>query len=314
MPAQIASATINQPLTAFAIGYMNDAAVTEMLALAERLAPTVRVPASQGQYKIFNEKNGMVVYDTSRALGGDVRRIDFGATDGTFNCKPHGLEITVDMEEVNQAGPSNPVAQQLLDTGKIKALLNAGVLAHTKAVVDLAAAVSAESSIGVWSGADIDPIDQIDSVLDTISKNVGSTQFLKVTMDLTSWRTLRNHPKVKARTTGVQVAGITIEQLRGMFAIPCEPAVHAISYDTTKEGQTASKARLGASSVFVHYSVPNPTVYDVSGFKVFTVGDRMVQDVRTWEAPNGLYRAHQVLWSRDIKQTSTLAFKRIAIS
>lgn len=314
MSAQIASASINQPLTAFAIGYMNDAAVTEMLSLSERLAPSVRVPASQGSYKIFNEKNGMVVYDTSRPLGGDVRRIDFGATDGTFNCKPHGLEVTVDVEEVNQAGPSNAVAQQLLDTGKIKAVLNAAVLAHTKAVVDLAAAVSAESSIGVWSGADVDPIDQIDSVLDSISKAVGSTMFLKVTMDLTSWRTLRSHPKVKARTTGVQVAGISIEQLRGMFAIPCEPAVHAISYDTTKEGQTASKSRLGASSVFVHYAVPNPTVYDVSGFKVFTVGDRMVQDVRTWEAQNGLYRAHQVLWSRDIKQTSTLAFKRIAIS
>lgn len=309
-----ASAAMNSQLTAFAVGYMNSESMMGALALAERIAPTVRVPSSTGQYKVFSEKNGMVVYDTARALGGDPRRIGFEASDATYNCKPHALEVTVDEEERNQAGPDNAVAQQLLDTGKIQAVLNAAALAHAKAVTDLAAAVSAESSIGVWSNADIDPIDQIDSVLDSIATAVGSTAFLKVTLSLGAWRTLRSHPKVKARTTGVKVSAISLQDLAGMFAIPCDVQAHAVTYDTTKEGQSASKARLATSSVFVHYSVPSPTQFDVSGFKTFTTGERMITDVRSYEAANGLYRGHIVGWSRDIKQTSTIAFRRIAIS
>lgn len=308
------TAALNSQLTAFAVGYMSSETMAGALALAERIAPTVRVPSSTGQYKVFDVRNGMTIYDTARALGGDPRRIGFDATDATFNCKPQALEVTVDEEEVNQAGPGNQVAQQLLDTGKIQAVLNAAALAHAKAVTDLAAAVSAESGLGVWSNADIDPVDQIDSVLDDIATKVGSTQFLKLTLSLTAWRTLRSHPKIKARTTGVKVSSITLQDLAGMFAIPCDVQAHAVTYDTTKEGQTTAKARLASSSVFIHYSVPSPTVFDVSGFKTFTTGDRMITDVRTYEAPNGFYRGHVVGWSRDIKQTSTLAFRRIALS
>lgn len=310
----IASAAMNQQLTAFAVGYMNSETMRDALALAERLAPIAPVPGSTGQYKIFNEGNGIIIEDTARALGGDPKRITFGATDGTYNCKPQALEVTVDEEERNQAGPDNAVAQQLLDTGKIQALLNTTALSHTKAVTDLCEAVTAEAGLGVWSNPDIDPVDQIDQVLDSMATACMTRMNLKVTMSLTSWRIIRNHPKVKARTTGVQVGGISLQQLESMLAIPAQCEAHAVVAATTKPGQTVAKARLAVGSVFIHISLPSPTVYDHSGFKTFTVGQRMVTDVRTWEPPNGLYRAHFTHWSRDIKQTSTLAFKRIAVS
>jgi hypothetical protein len=36
--------------------------------------------------------------------------------------------------------------------------------------------------------------------------------------------------------------------------------------------------------------------------------------VRSYQAPNGLWEGHLIDWSRDIKQTSSLAMRRLSIS
>jgi hypothetical protein len=133
-------------------------------------------------------------------------------------------------------------------------------------------------------------------------------------MDLTSWRTLRNHPKVKARVVGVQVGSINLDQLQQMLAIPVDVKAYAISYNQAKLGQAQDKKRILAANVLVTYSLPNPTQYDPSAFKNFTAGQGGITAVRSWQAPNGLYEGHFVDWSEDIKQTSTVAAKRIAIT
>ena len=307
-----ATAALNYQLTTFAQGHMND--LRRTMELAERLAPTVSVPGSNGQYKKFNDLNSFQLYNTARALGGEALRIEFAATDEFFNCKPQALEVTVDKEERNQAGDLD-IAQQLLDEGKIKALLNGIALSHVKKVTDIViAAVPAEAGYGVWSNPDIDPIDQLDKVVDDLATACGSTDGVKITMDLTSWRTLRNHPKVKARLIGVQVGTITLQQLMQMLAIPVDVAAYAISYNIAKLGQAQSKARVLAANVLVTYGTASPTQYDPSAFKNFTTGQGGVTSVRSYMTPSGFYDAHVVDWSEDIKQTSTIAAKRLAIS
>jgi len=65
----------------------------------------------------------------------------------------------------------------------------------------------------------------------------------------------------------------------------------------------------------IHYSVPHATIYDPSAFKAFTVGSAgFLGNVRTYIAPNQLWRGHLVDWSRDIKQTSTLSMRRINVN
>jgi len=309
-----ATASLNQQLTTFAQGHMND--LRRTMELAERLAPTVTVGGSTGQYKKFDDLNSFQTYATARALGGEAKRIEFAATDAFYNCKPQALEVTVDKEERNMAGPDNAVAQQLLDEGKIRALLNVTALSHVRNVCDIVlAALTAEAGpIGVWSDPDIDPVDQLDKIIDDLATACGSTEGIKVTMSLTAWRTLRNHAKVKARTTGVQVGGITLEQLNGILAIPVDVAAYAITYNAAALGQTKSKARLLAGEVLITYSLPSPTQYDPSAFKNFTVGPGGVQSVRSWMAPSGFYDAHVIDWSEHIAQTSTIAAKRITLS
>ena len=150
------SATLNYQLTDFATGHMND--LKAAYDYAERICPTVRVPGSHGQYKKFDDVNSFQTYNTARAMGADPTRIEFAAEDEFYNCAPQALEVTVDEEERRQAGENNAVAQQLLDEGKIKAVLNAAALSYaykrTNYVINNTTPVAQR---GNFSNPNIDP-------------------------------------------------------------------------------------------------------------------------------------------------------------
>ncbi|MCX6952908.1 MAG: hypothetical protein NTV51_12200 [Verrucomicrobia bacterium] len=311
----VASATFNHQLTSYAQGNWNDQA--DVIKVAERLAPTTSVQGAAGQYKKFDDKNSFLAENTARALGGDPKVISFSADDDSYNCKPQALETRVDKVEDQQAGSAGgDLAAQLLDQGKIKALVNKSALSHAKDVSDYVVAnTNAIADRGNWSNKEVDPIEQLDEQLLAISQDVGSTQNVKVTMDLGSWYILRNHPLVRARVSKVQATPITLQQLNDNLLFPVDLMAANVVYDTKALGQAADKKRLLAGVVLVHYSVPNPTVYDPSAFKCFTVGaSSFIAGVRTYQAPNGLWRGHLMDWSRDIKKTSSLAVRRFNIA
>ena len=312
----IGSATLNYQLTAYAQGLWND--IASVTALAERLAPTTPVPGATGQFKKFDDANSFTRPKTARALGGDANLIAFGASDDTYACKPQALEVRVDLAEDQAAGQAGgDVQTQLLDQGKIRALINQQALAHVGDVTDyIIANTTATSGLGNWDNPDVDPVDQLDAELLALTKNCGSTQNIKVTMDLGSWNLLRNHPKLKTRTQFTQVAKITPEQLSQILMIPVDFLVANIVYNTSALGQTVAKGRMMAGTCLLSYNVPNATLYDPSAFKSFTVGmaGGFIGNVRTYQSPNLLWRGHLVDWSRDIKQTSSLSMRRIDVS
>jgi len=241
------------------------------------------------------------------------------------------LEITVDEEERNLVGKDNAVAQQLLDEGKIKALLNSAALSYTYNRINYVLTnTTAVVGVGNFSNPNIDPIDQIEQVLDSISKACGSTAGLKIDMDVGAWRAIRSNPLAKRRIIGVQLGMPTVPQFQDCLLFPADVKVHAISYvsapgtgpagggsttaNTPSAGEFATKSRLLAGTILVHYNQPDPSLYDPSAFKSFTVGTGNVQAVRSYMAPNGLYGGHIVDWSEDIEQTSTIAMQKITTS
>lgn len=316
--SSLGTATLNYQLTAYAQGLFNDLA--DVMKLAERLAPTTSVPGAAGQYKKFDDKNSFLPEKTARAQGADPVVINFNATDDNYSCKPQALEVRVDKSEDQAAGSEgDPVAMELLDQGKIKALMNKVALSHVLDVTTtVTSAVAAQANKGQWSNPDIDPIDQLDEQLLLLSQDCGSTQNVKITMDVTAWNALRNHPKVKARGlfgAASQVASISLELLNSALIFPCDIMAANIVYDQARLNQVANKARVLGGTVLLHYSVPGATMYDPSAFKTFTVGQSgLVAGVRTYIAPNQLYRGHLVDWSRDIKQTSALSMRRLNIT
>jgi hypothetical protein len=316
----LGAATLNYQLTAYAQGLWND--IQDVIKLAERLAPTTPVPGASGQFKKFDDKNSFMPEKTMRQLGGDPVIIAFNATDDAYNCRPQALEVRVDKEEDQAAGhEGGEVLQNLLDQGKIKALVNKVALSH---VLDVTTTVlgavapgwsGAPSGLGQWSNPDIDPIDQINTALLALSQNCGSTQNVKITMDIMAWNALRLNPKAKARAlfgAASSLASISTDQLNASLIFPCDIMVANIVYDTTRLEQNPNKQRVMQSTCLLHYSVPNATIYDPSAFKTFTVGAAgFLGNVRTYIAPNQLWRGHLVDWSRDIHQTSLLSMVRI---
>lgn len=318
-PAALGSATLNYQLTAYAQGLWND--IQDVVKLAERLAPTTPVPGAAGQFKKFDDKNSFMPEKTARAIGGDPVLIAFNATDDSYSCKPQALEVRVDKEEEQAAGAEGgEVETNLLDQGKIKALINKVALSH---VIDVCTYVLAntpagQTSASQFSSPDIDPIDVINQQLLGISQDCGSTQNIKITMDLGVWNAIRSNPKVKARAlfgAASDIAMISLDQLNSQLLFPCDIMPANVVYDTTRLNQTGSKARAMAGVCLIHYSTPGATIYDPSAFKSFTVGSAgFLGNVRTYVAPNQLWRGHLVDWSRDIKLTSSLSMRRINVS
>jgi hypothetical protein len=193
-PGLSSSAAINYTLTDFATGHMND--MKKTYELAERICPTVHVPGSVGRYKKFDDVNSFQVYVTKRGIGADPTRVQFAAEDAYYHCAPQALEITVDEEERNLVGADNAIAQQLLDEGKIKALTNVCLLSYAYNRVNYVLTnTAAVAGRGNFSNPNIDPIDQIDEQLDNISKLCGSTDNIKITMDVSAWRAKSSTPE-----------------------------------------------------------------------------------------------------------------------
>jgi hypothetical protein len=312
------SAALNYQLTNYAQGLWND--LEQVLGLAERLSPTTNVPGAGGQFKKFDDKNSFLPEKTERAVGGDPVIIKLNATDDSYSCKPQALEVRVDKVEDQAAGSDGgDVASELLDQGKIRGLINQKALSHVKDVSDFVIAnTTAIGGKGDWRNPDIDPIDEINDQLLALSNDCGSTMNVKITMDLGVWNVLRKNPNVKKRATfgaADSLQSISLAQLKAALLYDVDIMAANVVYDTTRLDQTASKKRIMAGTFLMHFSVPNPTIYDPSAFKTFTVGaSGLIAGVRTYVALNQLYRGHIVDWSRDIKKTSSLSIRRIDVA
>src|SRR5688572_2205900 len=110
------TAVFNHPLTTFAQGYMQDRLAAYRL--ANLLVPIVQVSAAAGTFKKFDDRNSFLIVDTHRGVGGTAKRLKFEATDDTYNCEPHALEIGEDDFEAALAGGA--LQSELNAQGKIK--------------------------------------------------------------------------------------------------------------------------------------------------------------------------------------------------
>ncbi len=308
------SATLNVTLTPYAQGLAADR--LNALEVARALCPLVPVGNAAGQFKKFDDRNAFLLYTTERGLGGTAKRIAFAATDGSYNCAPQALEVTVDDHERALAG-DGALAGKLLDEGKIRALINSTALAHASKVMSVVNAnVTAVTDRGNWSNDSVDPIDQLDEQLDALATAVNDTGNIVMVLSTTAWRTLRNHPKVKARVSGITTA-TRIQDVIDMLMFPVRVVIGVVSTTSTKFGQSAgsvTKSQLVGANCYLAYSVPNPSVYDPSAFKCFTTGIGAIEAVRTYRDDSARSDVHAIDWSEDIQLTGAAAIKRLAIT
>jgi len=299
-------ATYSATLTNYAQGHAQDLAS----ALAEFVAPTVRVGAAVGQYKQYDAKNAFQAYDTARAVGGTAKRIEFAASDPTFNCLPQALEIGIDDAERDAAGEQ----QSALEEGKVRSLLSAATVSHEDKVVAVMKTLSAVGGKGVWSDSSVDPVAEIDEQIEAIATATGMMAN-GVVFGLGAWRVFRNHPKVVAKQPGAALVGVTEGQAGALFINPkAAVRVGVLSKDTAKFGAGASKTNLVGAEVFVLVRSANATVYDPGWMKTFSAGEGSVTAVRMYRDERARSDVLAIDWSEDIKITSSVAARRLTIT
>lgn len=305
MPAS--AATTNRTLTNYAQGFAQDAAS----ALAEFIAPTVPTGIAHGQFKKFSDKNDFQVYDTSRALGGSRKRIEFGASDPYFNCAPQGLEAAIDDHERKLAGDNVLNLQQ----AKLRTLISSATASHEKKVFDLVkAGKAATGSIGVWSDSTKDPIAELDAEIEAIATAIGRMPN-RIVFGLGAWRVFRNHPKVIARQPGAEIIGITAEQAARMTINPgIDIRVGVISGDTAKFGAGKNAVNLVGAEVFLFFASDAPTQYDPSFAKTFAVDASLVGAVKEYRDESAVSDVLAMDWTEDIQVVAADAGRRITLS
>lgn len=313
------TATRNIPLTSYAQGLMQDR--LGAYELANLLCPIVQVGAAVGTFKIFDDRNDFLPVDTARPLGGPRTRITHDATDGTYACVPHGIEIPVDDFELSLSGGQvDAVSSQLLEQGKMRTMIGKKATGYAKRVTDFVFAnLTAVAGRGEFSNAAIDPIDQIDEQLAALSILAGSTEHFAVVLGLNTWAAIRRNAKVKARTSGVKVSEISLKDLSDSLIFPCQIKVSAVSYVTTKRGQTATspgiaKTEAMSTYVVIAHSFPSPTVDDPSPFKCFSTSSVLVDGISTYRDEASASDVHFMDWSENIKACGTALARLIAVT
>lgn len=302
------AASANPILTNYAQGLAQETSS----ALAEFLAPTVPVDSTIGHFKKYDDKNMYQVLDTGRAVGGPARRIEFDASDPTYNCKPQALEITIDDSERDSAGIADPI---IVERAKTRVLVNTAVLSHeNKVLVAVKAGISAVADRGNWSSNDIDPIDQIDEQIKAIADATGFMPN-RMCLGIGAWYKLRGNAKVKARVTGVKVGSFNTMDFSASLLNPgMEIRVGTLVKDATLFPKAKSTGNIVGDECFIFFANPAPDTYDASFAKTFRGGIGSVDSVRVYRDEKARSDVLALDWSEDIKVVYTACCKRLTIT
>lgn len=293
-------------LTNFAHGIAPDFTST----LAEIMAPQTVAPAAAGQYIAFDDDEAFRYIDTRRALGGDMAMIDMPSTSPKFACDPHALGIPTDRFEYERVGDAGLT---MLRESKIRTLVSRNALSREKRVFNAYAdGTSAESGLGDWTDAAIDPIDQLDQIVSDIATQTGQAK-IELVIALDALRQLRKHPKVIARFPGADMINISAQRIAQLLIMSVTPHIAMIPIAMEKTGKAASKTTIGASKVYALISQANPSPFDPSAAKTFTTRQGQVDGVGFVEKPPFI-EVNFMAWSEDIKMTGTKCVKRIDVT
>jgi hypothetical protein len=300
--------TFNVTLTNYARGLAQELDTS----LASFIAPEVVVPAATGQYKNFSDKNNFQVHDTARAIGGTARRLQFSATDPTYNCLPQALEVAIDDHERAQAGDGDPLG---LEEAKTKTLIQSALTSHEQKVFSsVAAAVAAEAGVGVWSNDANDPIAEIDAFIEEITTETGKMPN-RIVMGLPAWAAVRHNAKVIDRFPGAAQIGVSTGQFSSLLLNPeIELRIGVMSYDQNKFGNVNDNANVVGSETYIFQGQDSPSLYDPSFCKTFRTRSGGVDVVRTYREDSSRSDVIAIDWSEDFQVTSAVCAKRITVS
>ena len=272
-----ANLQMNVALSNYASGVADDEAA--ILELANELAPPVVTGAKHVNFAKFNNDNAYQVYNATRGISGKRTRILFGAENsGKVDLATNGLEVPLDDQEALDAGGEGP-AFTVLQQSKVLTLVRSAYKSHLATVIAVAqAGVTPMVKVGNWSNPNVDPIAELDAALVQIARYMTPTS---IVMDVSAWAKAKNNPLVKARFIA---AGFTLEMFAAQLVVPnikiklTSQAFNSLGFGNAAQSK---RAALGCEC-WISCNSPNPTPYDPSFMKTFTVNSEMFAGVKEY--------------------------------
>jgi hypothetical protein len=293
--------------------FAQGAAQSNIMPVADFLAPTVEVPTSVGRFKKYTEKNRFRIPQTLRAIGGRAAELSFDVSDESYNCNPHALDYPVDNLERLEAGE----LEDCLREGAV-ACAEVAALAHEKAVIDAALAAVGAGTSKTWNSS-ADPVSDLDDAILSVIKaaKYGSLMGVGVLFGTTAWKIFKNAEKVRGRIVG----GLG----KGGLAVPTEPVAGSLLignpdvrtsymvYDDAPEGKPEDVKFLLDTAILIFARRANPTRRDPSFMKTFRLaGQYMVPG--SYVREDGRVEVAKFDWSEDVRITNASAALRLNIS
>jgi hypothetical protein len=293
--------------------FAQGAAQSNIMPVADFLAPTVEVPTSVGRFKKYTEKNRFRIPQTLRAIGGRAAELSFDVSDESYNCNPHALDYPVDNLERLEAGE----LEDCLREGAV-ACAEVAALAHEKSVIDAALAAVGAGTSKTWNSS-ADPVSDLDDAILSVIKaaKYGSLMGVGVLFGTTAWKIFKNAEKVRGRIVG----GLG----KGGLAVPTEPVAGSLLignpdvrtsymvYDDAPEGKAEDVKFLLDTAILIFARRANPTRRDPSFMKTFRLaGQYMVPG--SYVREDGRVEVAKFDWSEDVRITNASAALRLNIS
>jgi hypothetical protein len=293
--------------------FAQGAAQSNIMPVADFLAPTVEVPTSVGRFKKYTEKHRFRIPQTLRAIGGRAAELSFDVTDESYNCNPHALDYPVDNLERLEAGE----LEDCLREGAV-ACAEVAALAHEKSVIDAALAAVGAGTGKTWNSS-ADPVSDLDDAILSVIKaaKYGSLMGVGVLFGTTAWKIFKNAEKVRGRiVTGLGKGGLAVptESVAGNLLIG-SPDVRTsyMVYDDAPEGKAEDVKFLLDTAILIFARRANPTRRDPSFMKTFRLaGQYMVPG--SYVREDGRVEVAKFDWSEDVRVTNAAAAVRLNIS
>lgn len=290
------------------LAYAQGAATGNVSFLADVISPVAAVASPQGHFKSYNlESKFLADLITSRAPGGDGLMIEFDASDPTFNCAPHAVNVPVDITNVDQEG-YNMAMMQAADMAAF-----VGGVSHERAVfVKAKAALS--STPKVWGSANY-PIKDIDAALRLciLGSFGGFGLEPHVIFGMAAWERFKNNPSVSgkfvvntSKTSGAAFAIPTVATAGSLFLTETQTHLSMVVQNTAQQGLAKSMGFINDNEVFIFMRAANPNQLDAGFMKTFRLRNRYMT-ARTWTSASGRNEYAAYDWSTDVQTVNTAA-------
>ena len=284
------------------LSYAQGAAITNTGFLADIIAPVAPVASPQGKFKKYDVESAFLEdLETSRAPGAEGLMIEFDASDPSFNCEPHAVNVPVDVINVDQIG-YNYAMMQAADMASF-----AKGLSHERAVFKLAKALLASNAV-VWNAAS-KPLETLDAALRAVVLGSfgGFGLEAHIIFGMAAWQRFKSNASVSgkfvvntSKNAGAAFAIPAINSVGSMTLVESQAHLSLVVQNEAKQGLAKSMNFVTDDEVFVFMRPRNPNQLDAGFMKTFRLNGRYMSP-RTWKSPSGRNEFAAYDWSVDVQ-------------